>query len=349
MSSAAVCYAAKSTADERGSIPTQLADCRAAAEAEDREVVAEYQDEAFIAYKGNRGPGLEQAMARTLTAGKGCELWVQHSDRLARGDGKQAKHLLHYALWALEHDVKLRSVQDPQTFSDLLYTAVTGQRNTEDSDRKSKATAAGLKRRKDRGEPVGAVPYGYRPLVSIDTDGQVRTSRSRDTEVAHVVERIFAMVEAGHTFGDVARALNADGLLTRRGKQWTTRAVRRMVLNPDYTGSTGYPQLIDPGRWQRINDGLKRLDPVTVQTRKGGRRPAEDYMLRGVGFCGHCGASLYTRRYSGFRHYICAAVREARGTCDAKPIPAGWVEQAVIEHLDQFTGALRGWLNTRLA
>ena len=91
MAAAAVLYAAKSTADERGSILTQLADCRAAAEAEDREVIAEHHDEAAAAFKGNRGAGLTRAKDAAIKAG--AELWVQHSDRLARGDGITADHL----------------------------------------------------------------------------------------------------------------------------------------------------------------------------------------------------------------------------------------------------------------
>ena len=84
----AILYAAKSTEDRRGSIPTQLADCRAAAEAEGRGVVSQYSDESAAAHTGNRGPGLERAMAHAERAG--AELRVQHSDRLARGDGKRA-------------------------------------------------------------------------------------------------------------------------------------------------------------------------------------------------------------------------------------------------------------------
>jgi hypothetical protein len=73
--------------------------------------------------------------------------------------------------------------------------------------------------------------------------------------------------------------------------------VRRVVLNEDYTGTTGYPALIEPDRWHRIVEGLARMDPVAVQARKGGRRPAEDYLLRGVAFCGLCGQALHARRF----------------------------------------------------
>src|SRR4051794_26111722 len=104
----AVVYAAKSTEDEHGSIPTQLADARTLAEREGFEVVGEYQDEAASAYKGNRGPGLEAALQRVEEI-QGV-LIVQHSDRLARGDGKRARHLIEICLDAIKGDFKLRSV-----------------------------------------------------------------------------------------------------------------------------------------------------------------------------------------------------------------------------------------------
>ena len=55
------------------------------------EVVGEYSDEAASAYKGDRGPELAAALEHAERIG--ATLIVQHSDRLARGDGKQARHL----------------------------------------------------------------------------------------------------------------------------------------------------------------------------------------------------------------------------------------------------------------
>src|SRR5580704_17879507 len=88
----AVLYAAKSTVDKKGSNATQLADGRALAESEGLEVVAEYADEDASAYHGNRGPKLAAALDHAERIGG--SLIVQHSDRLARGDGVQARHLV---------------------------------------------------------------------------------------------------------------------------------------------------------------------------------------------------------------------------------------------------------------
>jgi DNA invertase Pin-like site-specific DNA recombinase len=155
----AVLYAAKSDEDIHGSIPTQLEDGRALAEREGLDIVDRFFDEAASAYKGDRGPELERAVARTAqlaTEFGESALVVQHSDRLARGDGRVAKHLVEYALWALKANVRILSVQDPQRFSDLLYAVVTGQRNHEASKRKGQATAAGHRRRFESGKRLGS-------------------------------------------------------------------------------------------------------------------------------------------------------------------------------------------------
>jgi site-specific DNA recombinase len=230
-----VVYAAKSTADEHGSIPTQLADGRALAESEGLEVVAEYQDQSASAYSGNRGPGLERAMEHAARLAP-CALIVQHSDRLARGDHKTAKHLLWYALWALERDVELRSVQDPQTFGDLLYTAVTGQRNHEDSKRKSAAVRSGKRRRFERGDSTGPLQFGYRLVKVIGEDNRVVTTRVLEPDEAAVVMEMYRLLDRGLGIGDITRWVNGQGVRTKRGNPFGRDRVRDILTAPWYGG-----------------------------------------------------------------------------------------------------------------
>ena len=86
---------------------------------------------------------------------------VQHSDRLARGDGRDARHLGEIYFWALKAGVELRSVQDDSTFTNPLLAFAMGERNAEDSRRKSLAVKAGMKRRREAGKHHGGPPaYG---------------------------------------------------------------------------------------------------------------------------------------------------------------------------------------------
>ena len=340
----AVIYAAKSTEDKHGSIPTQIEDCRALAAREGWEIVGSYEDESKSAFHGNRGPRLQAA--RDHAERVDGTIIVQHSDRLARGDGITADHLVELVLWARKSGVRWASVQDPQTFDGmgLVYAALMGDRNHDDSARKSAAVKSGLKRRADKGKPVGPIPLGYR-AESVVVGDEVITRRVADPVVTPTVTRIFEMVEAGATFGDVARTLNAEGVPTPRGKPWVSRNVGRMVQNSAYAGQKGYPKLIEPERWQRINDGLRRLDPAAAQRRRGGRKPTDpSYWLRGTVFCLDCGAALYTRRQAVGRVYVCANRRTGTGICHADPIPATLIESHVLEHLEAFVGDAEVWL-----
>jgi site-specific DNA recombinase len=263
----AVLYAAKSTADPRGSIPTQLADCRAAAEAEDREVAAEYSDEAASAFKGNRGDGLTAAKNHAIRLG--AELWVQHSDRLARGDGITADHLAEVWFALRRHGVRLRSVQDDSNLEDAIRVVLIGERNNEDSKRKGQAVSAGQRRRHEAGKALGSpLPDGYTlHVVDVGRDGRVIRERVFDPERAPIWRRIFDLIEDGHDPGEVREMLNAEGLKTKRGKAWTTRAIRRGVLDERYAGTAraygetiegAYPPLIDRERWERIAASLPK-------------------------------------------------------------------------------------------
>ena len=213
-----VLYAAKSTEDRRGSIPDQLEDCRrATGDTADRVIVGEYDDEAFSAYSGDRGPGLIDAMRHVeeLAREHGtAELWAQHSDRLARGDGRTARHAVEIALWALKRNIRVRTIQDPDTFRDLLYAVVTGQRNHEDSRRKGLALAAGRRRAVERGEYTGHTADGYRVAVSIE-DGQVIRRLEIDPDRQGAIELIFRLGLRGKTSGQIAEALNRAGWRTK--------------------------------------------------------------------------------------------------------------------------------------
>jgi DNA invertase Pin-like site-specific DNA recombinase len=158
---AALLYAAKSTEDVHGSIPTQLEDCRALAARQGWTVAAEFTDEAFSAYKANRGPGLAKAKALAVELARehgAAVLIAQDADRFARGAGDApgaADHLgeLYFAM--RRQSVALWSVRSGEL--DLLRAALEGERATDESARKSQSVRAGLKRRKDSNKPVGPV------------------------------------------------------------------------------------------------------------------------------------------------------------------------------------------------
>jgi DNA invertase Pin-like site-specific DNA recombinase len=343
-----VVYAAKSTEDRRGSIPDQLRECRAAIQGEPgRSVVAEYSDEAVSAFTRSRGPGLAEAMshAEELASDGGVvELWALHSDRLARGDGRAARHTVELALWALKRDVAVKTVQDPDTFRDLLYAVVTGQRNNEDSRRKGLASAAGRRRAVERGEYTGAKPDGYMRVVEVDDAGQVKRRLDVDPARRPLIELMFAMALRGKGTAAIARAVNDAGWLTKplikrqRPKGWDVQSVLDVLQNPRYAGlSASKGQVLGCGQWpayitERQHYKLKARFAAPRPTRTPRRR--ESYLLSRLARCGYCGGGMhchtgqqridgsFARSYCCWSHYRGNGVRR----CPAPRIDADIVE-----------------------
>ena len=361
-----VAYGCKSSPDERESVADQHRQTLAAIEREDdRYLIAEPYGEANASgYRKERGPALEAAMAAAIAAAAEhgeAELWVFHSSRLARGDGTKGKRSIALVVAQLLYEnVRVRSVSDDPFVTPMLagIGSETAHKYSEDL---SAHVRRGLRQRKESGKPVGPLPLGYMPEPVLGQDGQpvigqdgkplsTRERRVVDPAALPTVERIFAMVEAGDSFGQVSRTLNAEGVPTRRGGTWISRTVRELVHNEVYAGRKGYPAIIDPDRFDAILAGLRRLDPAAVQRRKGGTRPADpSFWLRGVGFCLACGASLYSRHLATGRVYLCRNVRLCTGLCHAKAIPADLIEGHVLDHLDAFVGDAEAWLAQQAA
>jgi DNA invertase Pin-like site-specific DNA recombinase len=344
-----VAYAAKSTQDLRGSIPAQLLDCREALDrAGDRLLVAEHSDEAASAFHGDRGPGLAEAMhqAELLAREYGTvELWAQHSDRLARGDGRTARHAVEIALWALKRGIRVRTMQDPDTFRDLLYAVVTGQRNHEDSRRKGLASAAGRRRATERGEYVGHKADGYRLAVEVNEDGKVVKRLEIDPERQPVIEKLLRLGLHGKTSGKIARALNDAGWRTNprkkdsQPKPWRSSGVLVVLHNPRYAGLAATKgEILGSGHWPayitpRQHERLQRMIAERWHRRRK-YRETETFLLSRIAKCGRCGQSLLCHtgclREDGTfsRRYICSSHwhDRSKGRCHAVPLDADIIE-----------------------
>jgi hypothetical protein len=336
----AVLYAAKSTQDKHGSIPDQLADARAAAERDGRTVAGECSDEGFSAYSGNRGPGLRRAkdLAVRLAHSNGsAELWVQHSDRLARGGGLgrgDPQHLAETWFEMRRSGVAIRSVQDDHMLTDPAMVASIGQRNYEDSRRKGLAVSAGLKRRKRSGLHNGGTRRtGYQ---TVEKNGQLVIIESE----AQTVRRIFGMYDAGQSQLGIARQLNDEGVLTIHGKPWRQCSVRSILANPFYKGYLRdgddlvrgrHPAIVSTELWDSVE--RRRIAEARLPGKGRGRPPKAGHLFRrGILRCQHCGSAMVPRS-EGRGTYYCLG-RKERGThyCPQSPIDRAWLDGAVFDH-----------------
>lgn len=336
----AILYAAKSTADEHGSIPTQLDDARALAEREGAEVVATYADEAASAWHGNRGPELEAAMNHCAELAPSW-LVVQHTDRLARGDGVRSRHLIELYLWALKAGVSIRSVQDDSTCENLILAAVMGERNAEDSRRKSLAVKSGMKRRAARGLYTGRRPYGYRIVRRQDDDVRGLVIVEHEAEV---VRRIFAEFLAGRSFVTIARALHRDGIPTASGRAtWRSSTVSGLVRNPIYAGVLRYDGELHEGQHEAIIDAETWHRAVALLAARGpskgrGRPPKGHHLFRGGMLrCGSCGDAMSPRTDSrGYEYYCCSGhIQLGDEYCEQGCVRRVVVDTAVYSYFEQ--------------
>jgi site-specific DNA recombinase len=353
----AVLYAAKSTPDEKGSIETQLEDCRRLARAKGLKLASERYDEAASAFKGNRGPGLREALAEVERL-QGV-LVVQHSDRLARGDGDRSQHLVEYVLWARKAGVRLASVQDPQTFDGmgLVYAALMGDRNHEDSARKSAATKDGKRRAFERGDfPGGPTPDGFE---------SVGDERRLDPARIDVIRLIGDLADEGWGDPSIMRELNRRGERTKAGGAWTRRRIQDLLTNAIYYGGVvwhrGKPDeevnwnTTFPAPWTR-EDYERRIrgrggrDAAKGSNRNPRGRMHTNHALAGLAVCGRCFepmrpiTSTYRRKDgSRRRNYVCRHVKDGTGLCDAPPLDAELIDIHVINELHRYLGDFEAW------
>ncbi|HVA19892.1 MAG TPA: recombinase family protein, partial [Solirubrobacteraceae bacterium] len=357
----AIIYAAKSTKDPKGSIGTQLDDGRALAEREGYAVAGEYQDEAKSAYSGSRGGGLVKARehAAALAAeGREVALIVQHTDRLARGDGKKAQHLAEIVFWARKADVTIRSVQDDYTTENLIMAVVMGERNHEDSKRKAQATAAGHQRTVERGQWRGGIlPAGYDVQYEHDGRGRI-TARSVEYhgEDRELYELIWSLALDGASEQKISLELNRRGAMTRplrKGQHrqpFSVGRVSQILCNPFYAGMQPLNGELSPGEWPTyigFEDWTRLKAERTSRgkaTKRRRGRPVEGYLLSELARCASCGGTMqgrstYTRKKDGVRSraYVCRAHREHHEDdehyCPAMPWDASAVDAAVIGEL----------------
>lgn len=374
-----IAYGAKSTPDPRASIPRQLADCRAAA----GPFVAEYHDEDASAFKGNRGGDLARAKdhALRLAAEHGrAELWVQHSDRLARGDGITADHLAEVWFALRRHGVRIRSVQDDHNLDDAIRVVLVGERNFEDSKRKAQAVAGGVRGAAELGRwPGGIQVDGYRVLREVDSRGKVHPKAVKDPDRQEIYELMWRLALEGWEDRAIALDFARRGYRTqpyrnpegRGGRPYKRPAkaipfdadrIGKALTRPVYAGirvhkgnryEGDWPGYVTPEQFERVQQ-MRRERQSGGAIRQPPGRPPEGYVLHLLAVCGECGGPMHCItdahvRQDGTRKrtYVCNHHRKhppgSPHHCPVGPVDAALVDAAVVANLEEFLGDLEGW------
>jgi site-specific DNA recombinase len=347
-----VIYSAKSTEDTHQSIETQIEDCVTKAVEEGWEIIGkpeDFSDEKFSAYSGNRGPGLEGARRRAAEVaaerGEPCMLVAQAADRFARGAGDKpgaAEHLVEIWHALRRQDVHLRSVEDDWELRDSASVANLGHRSMMESRRKSGAVKKGMKRRVDKGLPVGGKrPYalrigkaGYEPIQA---------------EIP-VIERIFRELREGRPQLHIARDLQNEGVPTlKKGSRWHQGTIAKIARNPIYKGMImhrgevlpgAHDPIVDPDLWEEVNDLLTKKAKSSGRGKSRGRPPSGRHLFRkGMLRC-VCGESLVPRSHPNrqqapYERYICYGRHLDTASCGVTPLDRAMIDSSVYSYFEQ--------------
>jgi site-specific DNA recombinase len=189
------------------------------------------------------------------------------------------------------------------------------------------------------------------PLLGYDVVGSKLVVN--EDEAARV-RAIFALYLEHEALLPVVQELEQRGWVNKRwqtrkghergGKPFIKTSLYRMLTNPAYIGKVRYKTehhtgehqaIIDADTWQRVQTLLQR------NGRTGGSHVRNQFgaLLKGLLRCVPCGCAMtpahctknHTKRY---RYYCCTgAQKRGWNSCPSKSIPAGQIEQFVVEQI----------------
>jgi len=231
----------------------------------------------------------------------------------------------------IENDVK----------GDAIEAMIASWSDANDDDMREKVRSA-LRRKAVRGEVLGRPPYGYH------VGSRNRLELVEDE--ALVVRYIFRLyLHEGLGIRLIARRLNEEGLLTRRGRPWSMVTIRDILRNRAYLGTYQrlgvrvpgtHPALVSPDDFRKVQERLSERR-TNYSPRK-----VSGFLLSGLARCAHCGNRMigvsrkqaWKRQRDGseqtasYRYYQCES-RTNQGICSYHTHRAEELEQTVREKL----------------
>ena len=300
----------------------------------------EFVDDGYTGTNTDR-PGFQAAM-KALRSGEANVLVTKDFSRAMRDYAEMGNYLECVFPFL---GVRYISINDGYDSND--YKGVTGGmevvlRNivyaSYSKDLSVKTTTAKLQMMKQGKYIGGFAPYGYR------FHPDIRNKLAVDPESAEVVRRIFDLALEGKKTGEIACALNVDGVPTpgsyfrmkhpgsrrfqkkREENGWTSYAVLAVLRQYEYTGATVGHKRSKAGLSIKKTLPNDRADWIVVEgmheaivskeefmqvqgmlgLRPSGKRKGRLYPLKGVVRCGECRRALTRRRGTGGRvYFIC--------------------------------------------
>ncbi|SFA71661.1 Site-specific DNA recombinase [Selenomonas ruminantium] len=204
-------------------------------------------------------------------------------------------------------------------------------------------------------------PYGYD-----NVDGKMVVNK----EQAKIVRRIFAEIIAGKSSADIAKELNKEGIITKRGKRWGRGVVCEMIRNEKYTGDVIFQKTYtdscfkrhrnydDKNKYQMKNHHeaiisyedfkLANLIVDANGCQKGIHKNDFKYKNRyptsGKIICGECGGHWNRRKIGNMFGFACNTHINDMNACSMKSIKEDSVKAAFVTMMNKLTFARKSVL-----
>ena len=206
------------------SLRTQRARIRAYAKAHGWELRRIFADEGVSGRSMDR-PGLQRLLER-VRGKQGEAVIVYRLSRLSRSTRDLLTLSEDTFAEGNTHLVSITEHIDTETVLGKFFLTIMGALAQMERELIAERTRATLQFKREQGELLGSVPFGYRESL------RVPDKLVQDRSEMAVVRRIARMRKEGVSFAKIAAALNEDGVPTKRGRKWYASTVSAISKHP---------------------------------------------------------------------------------------------------------------------
>lgn len=314
-------------------VKRQEKDCRELAERRGWPVAALFVDNDVSAYSGKKRPQY-RALLEAIENQQIDAVIVWHLDRLTRRPVELEEFFEVCDRVGLKNMACVSGDIDLSTHDGQFHARILAAVARKESDDKS-----GRIRRKHRELAEAGMHPGTWSMMGYRYDSGTKSLHVVSKE-ATTVKRIFQMYADGGALREIARWLQDQGLVGKRGrKRWTNGAVTRILDNPTYAGLRFYEgdyyplanakPIISTDLWEEVRR-LRRAQTSPAKRREG----KGTTLLAGLVFCS-CGEPMWRDTYKSRderSYYVCRrAARKRWGECREGGVSAQRAERIVVE------------------
>jgi hypothetical protein len=197
----------------------------------------------------------------------------------------------------------------------------------------------------------GIPPFGYFAADAGMRGKKIKRKLAIELSEAEDVRLIFTLyLDGDGTTGPmgvkkVAVLMNSKGHM-RRGKDWTTGQLHRLLTDTIYIGKNVFgknkskdeqiivdvPAIIEASIFEKVQARLRRNHPIKTSPRK----VSSPILFTGTARCGHCGGGmiLATGKGNQYRYYTCSNhKRKGKSVCTGQNVPMQELDDIVTDAL----------------